>query len=46
MTLHGVRCWLLGETQPSQPKLLVLAEWLGVTPLELRFGEQTTPRIE
>jgi len=38
MTLHGVRRWLLGETLPSQPKLLVLAEWLGVAPHELRFG--------
>jgi hypothetical protein len=46
MTLHGVRRWLLGETLPSQPKLLVLAEWLGVTPQELRFGAQTIHKIE
>lgn len=46
MTLHGVRRWLLGETLPSQDKLLVLAEWLGVPPHVLRFGEEITARIE
>jgi transcriptional regulator with XRE-family HTH domain len=46
MTLHGVRRWLLGETLPSQDKLLVLAEWLGVPPHVLRFGEEVTARIE
>lgn len=39
VTLHGVRRWLLGETFPSQDKLLVLAEWLGIEPQMLRFGE-------
>ena len=46
MTLHGVRRWLLGETLPSQPKLMVLAEWLGVPPQELRFGAELPTRIE
>ena len=46
MTLHGVRRWLLGETLPSQDKLLVLAEWLDVPPHQLRFGEDLTSRIE
>jgi hypothetical protein len=46
MTLHGVRRWLLGETLPSQDKLLVLAEWLDVPPHQLRFGEDLTNRIE
>ena len=46
MTLHGVRRWLLGETLPSQDKLLVLAEWLGVAPHVLRFGDEVTSRIE
>jgi hypothetical protein len=46
MTLHGVRRWLLGETLPSQPKLMVLAEWLGVPPQELRFGADAPQRIE
>ena len=46
MTLHGVRRWLLGETLPSQPKLMVLAEWLGVPPQELCFGAEVPTRIE
>jgi len=46
MTLHGVRRWLLGETLPSQPKLMVLAEWLKVPPHELRFGADVPTRIE
>jgi len=45
MTLHGVRRWLLGETLPSQDKLIVLAEWLGVLPHMLRFGEDVSSRI-
>lgn len=46
MTLHGVRRWLLGETLPSQDKLVVLADWLGVPPHILRFGEDVSSRIE
>ncbi len=46
MTLHGVRRWLLGETLPSQDKLVVLAEWLGVPPQELRFGPEVIQRVE
>jgi len=46
MTLHGVRRWLIGETLPSQEKLVVLAEWLGVPPQELRFGPELVQRVE
>lgn len=45
MTLHGVRRWLLGETLPSQDKLLVLAEWLAIPPQTLLFGEQAVARV-
>jgi transcriptional regulator with XRE-family HTH domain len=45
MTLHGVRRWLRGETLPSQEKLLVLAEWLGVPPQQLRFGSEVAQRV-
>lgn len=38
VTLQGVRRWLRGEAIPSQDKLQVLADWLGVAPEELRFG--------
>ncbi|MFC4159500.1 hypothetical protein [Chitinimonas lacunae] len=46
VTLHGVRRWLLGETLPSQDKLLVLAEWLQVTPQQLRFGTDPSQQVE
>ena len=39
VTLQGVRRWLCGETLPKQEKLQVLAEWLGVEPQSLRYGE-------
>lgn len=45
VTLHGVRRWLCGETYPAQDKLLVLAEWLGVEPQVLRFGEGTIKTV-
>lgn len=46
LTLHGVRRWLRGETFPSNDKLQVLAEWLQVTPQELRDGIEVSNRIE
>ena len=46
MTLHGVRRWLRGETLPTQEKLLVLAEWLGVQPQQLRFGSEVVKRVQ
>ena len=45
MTLHGVRRWLLGETLPSQNKLLVLAEWLRVEPQDLIFGRAIQDKV-
>ncbi|MFC4161457.1 hypothetical protein [Chitinimonas lacunae] len=46
VTLHGVRRWLRGEALPTQDKLVVLAEWLGMTPQELRYGDEVVKRIE
>lgn len=46
MTLHGVRRWLLGQTIPKQDKMIVLAEWLGVSPQQLRFGTELDAKIE
>ena len=37
--IHTVRKWLIGETIPTQEKLVVLAEMLGVHPDWLRFGD-------
>ena len=39
ITPHSARNWLLGRAIPTQDKLLVLAEWLHVSPDELRFGK-------
>lgn len=38
ITSHTARNWLLGKSIPMQDKLRVLAEWLHVSPDELRFG--------
>jgi len=46
MTLHGVRRWLRGETLPTHEKLLVLAEWLAVTPQQLNFGDEIQRKVE
>ena len=35
---QAVRKWLLAEGMPSQPKLLALAKWLGVSAQWLRYG--------
>lgn len=39
VTLHGVRRWLHGEALPTQDKLVVLAQWLHMTPQQLRYGD-------
>ena len=38
ITPHTARNWLLGKVMPTQDKLRVLADWLQVSPEELRFG--------
>ena len=46
ITSHTVRNWLLGQALPTQDKLLVLAQWLQVSPEELRFGQAASvPRL-
>lgn len=39
VTFQAVSRWLRGEAIPSQEKLQVLADWLGIEPHVLRFGE-------
>jgi hypothetical protein len=46
MTLHGVRRWLRGETLPTHEKILVLAEWLAVSPQQLGFGDEIHRKVE
>lgn len=38
ITPHTARNWLLGKSLPMQDKLRVLADWLQVSPDELRYG--------
>lgn len=46
VTLQGVRRWLRGEAIPSQDKLQVLADWLGVEPEVLRFGVEVRQSVQ
>lgn len=38
VSAQTVRKWLLAEAMPTQPKLLALADWLGVSAQWLRYG--------
>lgn len=38
VTPQAVRKWIFGEGFPSQDKLVMLADWLGVSPQWLRYG--------
>lgn len=41
VTAQTMRKWLLAEAMPTQPKLLSLAAWLGVSAQWLRYGSGT-----
>lgn len=41
VTIHAARKWLVGESIPTQDKLRILAQWLGVTAEWLRYGDAT-----
>ena len=45
ITLHAARLWLRGETMPTHDRLLCLAQWLGVEPALLRYGEEIPKAI-
>jgi transcriptional regulator with XRE-family HTH domain len=45
ITLHAARLWLRGETMPTHDRLLCLAQWLGVEPAILRYGEEVPKAI-
>ncbi len=38
ITVHTARNWLVGASLPMQDKLVILAQWLQISPDELRFG--------
>ena len=48
ITVHAARKWLVGEAIPTQEKLRMIAQWLGVPADWLRFGgvENTTAGSE
>ena len=43
ITVHAARKWLVGEAIPTQEKLRMIAQWLGVPADWLRFGGPETP---
>ncbi len=45
ITLHAARLWLRGETMPTHDRLLCLAEWLGVEPAVLRYGDEVPGKV-
>lgn len=45
VTLHAVRYWLRGESVPTHDKIICLAEWLGVEPAILRYGDEVPKAI-
>lgn len=40
VTVHAARKWLVGEAIPTQEKLRLLSQWLGVSAEWLRFGSK------
>lgn len=42
ISLHAARKWLVGESFPTQDKIVVLAEWFEVSSEWLRFGGAPT----
>ena len=42
ITVHAARKWLVGEAIPTQEKLRMIAQWLGVPAEWLRFGGADT----
>jgi transcriptional regulator with XRE-family HTH domain len=46
VSFQAVSRWLHGEAIPSQEKLQVLADWLGVEPHVLRFGERVSLSVQ
>jgi len=45
VTFQAARRWLIGLSIPEQDKLQVLADWLGIEPQVLRFGEGAGGRV-
>lgn len=39
VTVHAARKWLIGEAIPTQARLQIIANWLGISAAWLRFGD-------
>lgn len=46
VTVHAARKWLVGEAIPTQEKLRLLSQWLGVSAEWLRYGGKEQPGAE
>lgn len=46
ITVHAARKWLVGEAIPTQEKLRMIAQWLGVPADWLRFGGPEDPAVQ
>lgn len=46
VTPYAVRKWLSGEAIPTQEKIRILSNWLGVTSSWLRFGLEGDARFQ
>jgi transcriptional regulator with XRE-family HTH domain len=40
VTVHAARKWLVGEAIPTQEKLRILSQWLGISAEWLRYGSE------
>ena len=46
ITVHAARKWLVGEAIPTQEKLRMIAQWLGVAADWLRFGDAHSQAVQ
>jgi hypothetical protein len=45
VTVHGARKWLVGDAIPTQARIQVMADWLGVSAAWLRFGDAENSNV-
>jgi len=45
VTVHGARKWLVGDAIPTQARIQVMADWLGVSAAWLRFGDAENSKV-
>jgi len=45
VTVHGARKWLIGEAIPTQARIQIIADWLGISAAWLLFGEAQNAEV-